>query len=391
VRVAVFGASGFVGSTLVEHLWATGEAEVRAIIHSTGSAARLARHGRPLVVANLMAPDTIGTALESCTHVVNCSRGPGEVMTRGLQHLLDASRRNGVQRLVHLSSVAAYGDVDRGGVVEESAAPAPAAGTYGQVKLRQDEIVAKAERAGLSCAVLCPPNISGAYSPFLLEIVESIRRREFTLVNEGRVSCELVDVANLVQAICLALRIGTVNAERIFITDGASTTWAQVAQSLAPMADIADPLPSIPLDEASRLVARAQPAMPSFRRAMRHLLSSEVRAVLRRDPWFAQVLRTGRTALRRIPQVETALRKRVSFQPDLPRSIHRPLLSARLLKQQLRSVSYSQDRARQLLGYAPVVDFQTSMARFSEWYRRHYGWGDESWTLLRHLRAENLP
>jgi nucleoside-diphosphate-sugar epimerase len=385
MRVAVFGASGFVGSALVERLWAEA-AEVRPVIHSSGNAARLARFGRPLVMADLMAPDTLGEALNGCTHVVNCSRGPAEVMTRGLQHLLDAARTAGVQRFVHLSSVAVYGDAHEG-VLVESAVPDPVHNSYGHTKLQQDRMVAKAAAAGLSSVILCPPNISGAHSAFLLEIVGSMRRGQFGLVDEGRRSCELVDVGNLVHAIGLAMRAQAIDSERIFVTDGAAVTWAQVAAALAPLAETTT-LPSVPLDEARRLVARAEPAEPSARRALRHLVSSEVRQALKRDAWFGQAERSMKAAVRRMPSLERKLRERFAGGPEAIKSGQGQPVSPRLLKQQLRGVTYSQERAQRLLGYSPVVSFGPGMSEFARWYGVHFGWGDEWWPLLSHLRAE---
>lgn len=387
MRVAVFGASGFVGSTLVERLWAEGTTEVRPIIHSTGNAARLARYGQPLVMADLMSPGTLDRALEGCTHVVNCSRGPAEVMTRGLDHLLSAARTAAVRRFVHLSSVAVYGD-GMSGMVEESAAPAPAPNTYGHTKLLQDRAVAAAAARGLPSTVLCPPNISGAHSAFLLEIISTIRRGEFGLVDEGRQPCELVDVGNLVHAIRLALAADVPDAERIFITDGSAVTWADVAGALQPFADAAGTLPVISLEDARRLVERAEPPPASVVRAVRHLVSAEVRDALKRDLWFGQAERSLKTAIRRLPSLERTLRRRFADGPVKVARAQSLRLSPRLLKQQLRGVTYSQARAQRLLGYTPALSHDRSMKGFSDWYQRHYGWGDEWWPLMSHLRPE---
>ena len=120
--VAVVGASGFVGGTLVERLWADGGCEVRPLIHSTGGAGRLARHARPLTTVDVRLKDEVEEALAGCTHVVNCSRGSTEVMDLGLKNLLEVSAAQKVSRFVHLSSTAVYGHVfDRRTTVDERA------------------------------------------------------------------------------------------------------------------------------------------------------------------------------------------------------------------------------------------------------------------------------
>ena len=384
MRIAVFGASGFVGAALVERLWTDDQIDVRAIIHSSGNAARLARLGRPLVMADLMAPDTIAQALAGCTHVVNCSRGPLDIMLRGLQHLLDGARKAGVQRFVHLSSVAAYGDGHEG-TLTESASAAPIPRSYGYIKLQQDRMIERAAAAGLPCVTLCPPNISGAHSPFLLELIHSLRRGELGLVDGGNRPCELIDVKNLVHAIWLALRTDVSDSQRIFVTDGQPVTWADVIRQLEPLADTARSARSIALDEARRIVERAEPAAPSLRLALRHLASSDVRQALKRDAWFAQAERTVKSIIKRVPPLDRTLRARFKSRMVVRRRDERASLSPKLLKQQLRNVSYSQERARQLLGYAPALSFDASMTAFADWYAVHYGWRDEWWPLVRNL------
>ena len=54
-RIAIVGASGFVGSTLVERLLAQAQDEVLPLIHSSGNAWRLARLSIDLPAVDLLA------------------------------------------------------------------------------------------------------------------------------------------------------------------------------------------------------------------------------------------------------------------------------------------------------------------------------------------------
>ena len=160
-RVAVVGASGLVGATLVESLLRRGRTEVRPLIHSSGNAWRLARRGIELRPVSLLDPKGLADALRDCTHIVNCSRGGDDVMLQGLKNLLEIAKAMGTARFVHLSSVAVYGDPPPPESVREDAPARPKKETYGAIKLAQDEMVRKAAGAGLPAVVLCPPNISG--------------------------------------------------------------------------------------------------------------------------------------------------------------------------------------------------------------------------------------
>ena len=109
-RIAIVGASGFVGSTLVERLLAQGRDEVLPFIHSSGNAMRLARLGIELPTIDLLVRDQVDAALRGCTHVVNCALGGADAALRGLRNLLAACRKHKVERFIHLSSVLVYGD-----------------------------------------------------------------------------------------------------------------------------------------------------------------------------------------------------------------------------------------------------------------------------------------
>jgi nucleoside-diphosphate-sugar epimerase len=385
MRVAVFGASGFLGSTLVERLWQAGNVEVVPIIHSSGNAARLARFGRPLISADVLQPESLDRALAKCTHVVNCSRGPAEVMLKGLANMLEASGRSGVGRFVHVSSVAVYGEGERASTLLEDERPTPTPNTYGWTKLLQDQMIEKAAARGLSCAVLCPPNISGTYSAFLTSILQSIRNRDFALVAGGSLPCELVDVENLVHAIRLALQAADSAPQRVFVTDGSETTWSDVANALAPLADVALPLPSISLDEARQRVRTPATETPSILAAAKHLVSSEVRSALKRDPWVAAAERSLKTSIRKVGPLNRALRRKLEKRPGVAKVSRSPRFSEKLMEQQLRNVRYSQARARGQLAYAPIVSPGESMEAFRRWYREIYGWNDGFWSLTRHL------
>jgi nucleoside-diphosphate-sugar epimerase len=298
--------------------------------------------------------------------------------------MLDASRRAGVRRFVHLSSVAVYGD-STSGVLSESAPSRATPNTYGSMKERQDELVADAARKGLSAAILCPPNIGGSYSAFLLEIVQAIRRWEFALVDDGSLPCELVDVENLVHAIRLALDIPSIDSQRIFVTDGAGLTWRQLTELLAPLADRPAPLPALSGDQSADVAPEGAPARPSLLSGLRQLVSSDVRSALRQDPLLAAAEKHLKSGIRRIPSLERALRRQIEGGPELPSASTSLYLSERLVRQQRRNTRYALDRARSVLGYAPVVSPVESLNAFRRWYSEYVGWNGESWDLLREL------
>lgn len=383
MKVAVFGASGFVGSTLVERLKQNG-VEVAAAIHSAGNAWRLARHGIPLRSVDLMSPSGIADALRGCTHVVNCTRGSDEVMIRGLQNLLAAAAKQRVRRFVHLSSVAVYGDPPPPESTREECDPRPEPGTYGAIKLRQDELVARAHAKGLGCAILCPPNITGAYSPFLCSLLDDMRYGRLALVDHGRMPINLVDVDNLCHAIELALTVDNADGHRTFVTDGDGITWKDLTDELMPLAERQAALPSLP--RTAIQVAKSAPRGHPVLGAIKHLASSEVRDALRADPLFENLELATKGLIEKLPrQFKERLRLRVGGPIRVAKSLSRPGFGSRYIAQQLRDVTHSSERASWIYGYSRVIEFRESMAKFRHWYIATRGMESESWVLAREL------
>jgi nucleoside-diphosphate-sugar epimerase len=384
--VAVFGASGFVGATIVERLLATERYDVRPLIHTSGNAWRLARRDLQLRSVDLLSERGVRQAIDGCTYVINCSRGTDQVMLQGLKILLQACRSAQIQRFVHLSSVAVYGGSSSREGLYEDAPPRPVRGTYGWVKLRQDEMVRAACKRGLPSVVLCPPNISGTYSPYLVSLVDAIREKRLALVDGGQTPCDLVDVQNLAKAIELALSSKNADGTRLFVTDDEEITWRDIADALAPLADRDVPLPSITRTEARALTAAGEQRPLSISCSVRHLLSGDVRRVLREDPLLASLESLVRKTVSTLPKaLEDNVRRWMSGPVQVPKIHGDPTYDERFLIHQLQGVRHVCDKAKSYLGYQPAVSFTDSMRIFRSWYAAAYDRQTDYWPLLREL------
>lgn len=391
-RLVILGASGFVGTTLAERMGATPGWDVLPVIHSAGSAWRLARHGRSLMQVSLTDRDALRKALAGATHVVNCTRGGRDVMIDGFAELLAACRAQRVQRLVHLSSVMVYGDPPHRDSHHEDAPaqPAPGPDSYGMTKLEQDQMVEQAVKDGLPTVVLCPPNISGPFSLYLVGILNGLRSGAFAMVDDGEGPCNLVDVRTLCHAIERGLTADAAAADgrRIFVTDGGPTRWRDVVDELMPLAD--DRVQPRRIDrEALQRLVQAGKAVPqaTLGKALRHLVSSDVRAALRKDPLLAKLDRAARAAVARTGSgIEGRLRRGIEGTLRIERPNPDAGLALGLCAQQLRDVRHCNDRAAVLLGFEAPIDFGRSMADFRAWYAALHGTGSDFWPLARQLR-----
>jgi nucleoside-diphosphate-sugar epimerase len=383
MKVAVFGASGFLGTRIVERLLERNDVEVRPFIRRLGNAWRLMRAGVPMSTADVTSAAEVNKAIAGCTHVVNCTRGSHEAMIGGLKNLLSASKALGIKRFVHISSVSVYGDPPPP-EAEREAAPARPTDGYGREKLEQDDLVARSAQSGLDCVVLCPPNISGIYSPFLNSVLDDMRAGRLALVDGGQRPINIVDVDNLTHAVLLALQIPKGDGRRIFVMDGVGLTWKDLTDALAPLAELSAPLSVIPasgVPSAPRVVESS-----SLWRSIKHLVSSDVREVLRRDPLLARFdARVRKLAAMGGKGMEDRLRYSIEGPTKVARVPDRNPYSSRYNTTQLRGVCHRIDRAQEVLGYRPVLSFGESMTRFGLWYQTMYGLGEDYWPLARTL------
>ena len=383
-RIAILGASGFLGATLVEHLMGDGRHEVLPVIHHPGNAWRIARHAVPIASTDVSDRTALTERLRGCDYVVNCTRGSKPVMLAGLGNILRACRAVGVRRLVHISSVTVFGDPP---LAERETDPLPkmAIDTYGGLKQAQDRMVEKAAAGGLACSILVPPNISGPYSDYLLGIISAIRHRELALVDEGRSHCSLVAVENLCHAITLALDAGRTDGSRYFITDDAQITWADLVRDLSFVCPSAG-LPALTRAEMERRARPPGGARVSAIRSLAHAFSTPVREALRRDPLWARLDKTLRAAVKPLGRaVESRLRKTISGPVQVAQRDHRPHLNVALSAQQLRTARPCIDRARSELDYQPLYSYEQSMQAFRRWYTSTHALDSEFRELLSQL------
>ena len=123
--ILVVGASGFLGTRLVEKLSVDMDSQVRAAVHRPGAAARLARLPVQFVECDVLDPQQVDKAVDGCDVVVNCTSGSGadgasyDVSVKGTSNLLEAAARHHVKKYVHMSSAAVHGFSHRKSVVDE--------------------------------------------------------------------------------------------------------------------------------------------------------------------------------------------------------------------------------------------------------------------------------
>jgi len=130
VRTFLTGGTGFIGGRLAARLRDRGD-EVAALVRSPGKAGPLRDLGCELVRGDLGDPDAIRSGVRGCRaafHVaadyrvgIPRSKRPAmfEANVRGTERVIDSAAEAGVERIVYVSTIGAFGNT-RGRVVDET-------------------------------------------------------------------------------------------------------------------------------------------------------------------------------------------------------------------------------------------------------------------------------
>jgi UDP-glucose 4-epimerase len=243
MRVAVTGASGYVGRALVRGLVQGGH-DVAALHHRSPAAdveprSRIVRGDvrDPAVLRDLIADaDAIAHAAAYVHKAADTPRSRAECFavnegaTRSLVEAAAATSRK--PHLVLISTTAVYGGTFRD--ASEQTSPDPVT-PYGESKLAAERIVLDAARAGtITACVLRPTVVYGAGAPGnTRRLVDLLRRgRPVPRVREGMNRKSMVHLDDLTDAIVRALERGDTNS-RTFNVGADPVTVAELIDAIA--------------------------------------------------------------------------------------------------------------------------------------------------------------
>src|SRR4051812_10306641 len=201
--IAIIGAGGFVGSRLIESLVLDGYPGVRAVIRNHRNLAGFCQFGEAVDVRRADAENVaaLADAVAGVTTVVNLTTGAPAGIIRSTEVIVDACRRAGVRRFVHLSSAVVYGDVplpivDDAPPLSKHWMPYARAKAQAEVWLRS-----RLQDAGLETIVLRPGIVWGARSSHTLHFAQLLAGKRAFLVGRGDGIFNGVYIDNLTAAI----------------------------------------------------------------------------------------------------------------------------------------------------------------------------------------------
>jgi nucleoside-diphosphate-sugar epimerase len=352
-RVALLGAGGFIGSRVVEMFHLRGLGNVRPVVRSVGALARLSRFDLECRVADALDRRSLRAAFADCGYVIHAIAGDPATIRDSVAPVYRAAAEAGVRRIVYLSSASVHGQAPPPGTDEESPVMARQPIAYNNAKVwAERRLLQLREKGPVEVVILRPGIVTGPRSVWQARFARELLDGTACWLEDGRGICNSLYVDNLVHAIHLALDAAGVDGRAFLLGDEETVTWADLYRPIAQALGFATlDLPNV-----------------DYRRPRRTLRE------------FARMLEGNRSARAVASLVPKRIRRGIFAVMEpvappghstwaFPKPAAAPLPITTLEMSLLYRCAWKlpDRRARQLLGYRPIVPF-------AEGCRRTVGW-----------------
>jgi nucleoside-diphosphate-sugar epimerase len=240
LKVLLTGASGFVGSHILDSLRARSIATV-LLLRPSSSRRYIAAHLPEVEVrpGSISDPQSLQSAMDGITHVIHCAGATKACRRSGFYEANQAGTRNvvsalnnqqgKVQRMVHISSLAAAGPALRQTPACEGMPPCPVS-EYGKSKLAGELEVS--EHCLAEYVILRPPAVYGPRDMEFFRLFKAVSRHLLPKPS-SRQNLSLVFVKDLAEAAVTCLTHPATAGKTYFVANREVVTARTMAEEIA--------------------------------------------------------------------------------------------------------------------------------------------------------------
>ncbi len=324
VNVLITGGTGFIGSRLGLRCLAGGhsvlilgqentpaESSNRKILEEKGARVRLASVTQKELLPELLKDVDVVYHLAAAQHEVNVpDQRFRDVNVQGTANLLEASVTAGVRRFVHGSTIGVYGQGMEGRIDENS--PLRPDNIYGKTKL-EGEYVVLSFKDKMPVVIIRIPETYGPGDRKMLKLFKAIRKGVFIMIGDGKNLHHLIYIDDLIDAFSLAAENPDA-AGNIFVVAGEEPVTTK--------------------EMAAVIAARMGTRIPGYR----------------------------------VPISALLILAYLMEKTCLPFGIKPPIYRRRMDFFR-KNFAYSQEKAKEILGFQPKISFPEGIALTAAWYR----------------------
>lgn len=351
MKIAITGASGFIGSRLVENLVLNHKAEVIPIVRGYSSLAVASRFNLQSKVCDILDQESLAKAFSGCDAVIHAALGNAKQIIEMAENIYWAAEKAHVKRISVLSTASIYGFIPKDGTNEDSPVCSEHNSDYIDAKIRADRVFRKLGRRGnVEIVYLLPSIVYGPRSRFITGLVDQLLAKTAFLVNGGEGVFNGLYVDNLIDSILLSLENPDVNGKAFLLNDAENITWHHLYETIAN---------TIGID--FNTIHNIEPT------EFRNTAQEKIAAIIAK-PVIQKILPFIPGRAKRLTKAMIAAWDPIPL-PNawaLPNN-HQPHINQELCELQQCNWKFPDFKARDVLKYAPSISFEEGMRRTLAW------------------------
>ena len=382
-KVFVLGGGGFVGTRLSEILITENECLVTVGVRNVSTATRIARYPVNIRRVDAYDEDELAAALAGHDYLVDCTfvkNQDGDIENWASKLALSigaAALKADIKRIVHLGTVAIFGDPQDGSITEQNTVK-PSDDYSVSKNITQSALLRLYREKKLPVVVLMPTVVYGPFSNWSRQALNEMKSGPIGLPSQGGGRCNGVYIDDLVQAVILSLTQPGVEGECFLISGEDDFTWKEYYEAHHSILEVQHP--AILSDaEMTSLQDQLKKQKSAFHKLLSFLRrNGELRHIVLALPVVSHIYKvfnlfSGKQSHSKIKSRLLGKEQHGTMDSDSQSLVVPQLTKAKQKRLFTSKAAVVIEKSQRILGYNPQYTLQSSLERLQNWAR----WSNE--------------